>query len=214
MITAANDKFASAGDVDCAFVEHDCTRFSTEAGAKYLDGKWDKVFSNAALHWILRDPSTRMDVFKEAHDALKPGGMFVFEMSGHGNVAEVHEALIAALITQGMSAKEANNLSPWFFPSTEWIQVALQKTGFEVEKVEIEYRPTKLTTRDAGGEGGLSGWVRLMGAKFLEVLDEVKREEVIRFVIDILDSLITREEDHSQWLGYIRLRAVARKSRP
>lgn len=50
---------------------------------------YDKVFSNAAMHWILRNEETRRDFFLGVRGALKPGGIFVFEMGGMGNVAEV-----------------------------------------------------------------------------------------------------------------------------
>jgi trans-aconitate methyltransferase len=211
MIAAAKEKFPPSDSRKCSFHVQDCTNFPAETKAKYLDGKWDKVFSNAALHWILRNPATRKDVLRAAYDALKPSGVFVFEMGGHGNVGEVYSALIAALVAQGYSPEEANERSPWFFPSTDWMRGALQEVGFEVDTVEIEYRPTKLTPKDAGGTGGLEGWNRLMGAEFLADLDDAKRNEAIKMVVDILDTFITRVEDGSQWLGYVRLRGVARK---
>jgi trans-aconitate methyltransferase len=210
MIATAQEKFKTLDTRNCSFHVQDCTNFSPESKAKYLDGKWDKVFSNAALHWILRNPLTRKNVLKAAYDALKPGGVFVFEMGGHGNVGEVYAALIAALVAQGYSAKEANERSPWFFPSTDWMRDALQNVGFEVEKVEIEYRPTTTTPKDAAGNGGLEGWIRLMGAEFLADLDDAKRDDAVKLAVDILDTFITRE-DGSQWLGYVRLRGVAKK---
>lgn len=212
MIATAQERFRSSSSRKCSFHVQDCTEFPPDARAKYLNGKWDKVFSNAALHWVLRDPTTRKDVLRAAYDALRPGGVFVFEMGGHGNVGEVHGALVAALLAQGYSPKEANERSPWFFPSTDWMRGALQDVGFEVDKVEIEYRPTRMTPKSADGAGGLEGWVRLMGAEFLADLDDAKRHEAVTLVVDILNTLITREEDGSQWLGYVRLRAIARKA--
>jgi trans-aconitate methyltransferase len=198
-------------DRNCSFHVQDCTTFSASAKSKFLTGKWDKVFSNAALHWILRSPSTRLDVFKSAHAALKPGGVFVFEMGGHGNVAEIYAALIAGLVMQGFSTQEAAEVSPWFFPSVEWVRDAVTGVGFAVEKVETEYRPTKMNAKDSEGNGGLDGWVRLMGANFIEVLDEEKRDEFVLMVCRVLEPVVTRVEDGSQWLGYVRLRCVARK---
>jgi hypothetical protein len=52
-------------------------------------GSYDKVFSNAAMHWILRPEERREDFFRGVHGALKPDGVFCFEMGGMGNVAEV-----------------------------------------------------------------------------------------------------------------------------
>lgn len=59
------------------------------------------MISNAALHWILRDETTRFQTLKAIYQCLKPGGVFVFEMGAHGNVPEVHTALLSALIHQG-----------------------------------------------------------------------------------------------------------------
>lgn len=41
------------------------------------------------MHWILRREETQRDFFAGVRGALKPGGVFVFEMGGMGNVAEV-----------------------------------------------------------------------------------------------------------------------------
>lgn len=130
-------------------------------------------------------------------------------MGGAGNVAEVHAALISALIHQGVPLEEARAASPWFFPSETWMRTALEGVGFHVEVLETEYRPTKLTTDE---KGGLRGWVELMGAEFLDVLgNEGKRKAAVDEVCNVLDTVITRIEVGSQWLGYVRLRGVAKK---
>jgi hypothetical protein len=165
--------------------------------------------SNAALHWILRDTPTRINTLKACFSALKPGGRFVFEMGGAGNVSEVHTALISALVHQGISIDRARDASPWFFPSEVWMRRALEDIGFKVEILEVEFRPTQLTTDDGGG---LRGWIKLMGASMLEVLeDEYREEAVVNEVCDVLSTVVTRIEDNSQWLGYVRLRGVARR---
>jgi hypothetical protein len=124
-------------------------------------------------------------------------------------VAEIHTALIAAIVHQGISIARARETSPWFFPSETWMRRTLEDVGFVVEILEVEYRPTELT---AGEGGGLRGWVKLMGASMLAIVDdEWKREAVIDEVCDVLATVVTRIEDDSQWLGYVRLRGVARK---
>lgn len=204
--------------VDCRYLERE---------SSILADGWDKVYdhlicpmvkmmemltliriSNAALHWILRDESTRMSTLRAIHDCLKPGGMYVFEMGGHGNVAETVTALIFALIQQGVSIEKARELNPWFFPSEVWMKDAIEAVGFDVEKIETEYRPTKLTS---AANGGLAGWVRLMGAQFLEALQPEKRDAAVQQICDVLQTAVTREEDGSQWLGYVRLRGIARR---
>lgn len=161
--------------------------------------------SNAALHWILCDESTRMSTLRGIHGCLKPGGRFVFEMGSHGNVPEALTALTFALVQQGISIEKAREVTPWFFSSESWMKSALETVGFSVEHIETEYRPTKLTSAT---KGGLAGWVRLMGAQFLEILSPEKQGAAVRQICDVLQNVVTRE-DGSQWLGYVRLRGIA-----
>ncbi|KAF9889433.1 hypothetical protein FE257_007335 [Aspergillus nanangensis] len=186
--------------VDCCYLEQDTS---------IVNGTWDKVVSNAALHWVLRNESTRISTLRAIFNCLKPGGMFVFEMGGHGNVGEVITALTYSLLQQGVSIEKARETSPWFFPSVDWMTSTLESIGFTVENMETEYRPTKLTSDK---NGGLAGWVRLMGAQFLEVLPEGKRGATVQQICDVLQTIVTRQEDGSQWLGYVRLRGVARRT--
>ncbi|TKX23436.1 methyltransferase domain-containing protein 18 [Elsinoe australis] len=183
---------------------HDCARLASDPDA--VDGSWDKVFSNAALHWILRDEDTRQAVFGDCFRALKAGGELVFEMGGQGNVGEVEAAVVGALVAEGVEVERAREARGWFFPSEGWMRGVLEGEGFVVEVLETEYRATELT-----GEAGLEGWVRLMCASMLDLVEGERRERVVRMVGRILERVITREEDGSQWLGYVRLRAVARK---
>ncbi len=67
-----------------------------QANAELLpfhDATFDAVFSNAALHWV-RDHESML---AQVHRVLKPGGRFVAEMGGHGNIAAIRVALMAVL---------------------------------------------------------------------------------------------------------------------
>ena len=96
------------------------------------------------------------------------------------------------------------------------MRAALQNIGFHIETLELEYRPTQLTRGEKGnGDEGLEGWVRLMGASMLEVIDDgEQREQAVREICDVLESIVTHVEDGSQWLGYVRLRGVATRPGP
>lgn len=194
---------------NCSFILNDSTELHT--CPEVMTGAWDKAFSNAAMHWILREPSTRSSFFENVHKALKPGGKFVFEMGGKGNVAEIHAAATAALLHAGVPLDRAREASPWFFPSTTWMSAALETAGFEVEKCETEYRPSLLTADKEDGSGGIMGWARLMCAQFLEAAPEERREAILKEICDVIETIISREEDGSRYLGYVRLRAVAKK---
>lgn len=118
-------------------------------------GEFDKVFSNAALHWILRDPDTRTKTMKGCFMALKPGGFLVSESGALGNVAEVHASIISALVCQGIPVEEARAASPWWFPSLQAMKQLVEGAGFIWIKGEVELRQTTLTDHE---NGGIRGW--------------------------------------------------------
>jgi SAM-dependent methyltransferase len=169
-------------------------------------GTFNKAFSNAALHWILRPPHTREQVFRDVRNALTPGGIFVFEMGGLGNVCEIRAALLSA-VGRRVGLARAQEADPWFFPDEEWVRhvMEVEVGGWKVERAEREWRPTK------ADKGGVEGWVRLMAKKWFEVLPEGKeREECIREVVDVLD-VVQRQPSGGHSLGYVRLRVLARR---
>ena len=190
--------------------------------------QFTKIFSNAALHWILRsltpDSTTRditplVNFFRACYDLLAPGGTFVSESGGQGNVAEVHTALISALIHRGVPPAEARAASPWLFPSTSLISTALTRAGFVVDHIEAEHRSTEAMEAD------IRGWVRLFGAPFLDKVEEFinardggdgekgkqAREDVVQEVAEAVEGIGRRPEDGGFVIGYVRLRFQARK---
>ncbi|KAF7590737.1 hypothetical protein BBP40_002475 [Aspergillus hancockii] len=150
------------------------------------DGRFDKVFSNAAMHWILRDPETRSNTINGCFKALKPGGLLVSESGALGNVAEVHVAIISALVLQGIPVEEARAASPWWFPSQQAMKQLVEEAGFQWIKGEAELRQTKLTDNT---EGGIEGWIRLFGEPFLQILPTKEaRDAVVKHAVDVLET--------------------------
>ena len=104
-----------------------------------FEGEFDAVFSNAALHWM-RPQEAVLDGVRRA---LKPGGRFVAEMGGHGDIASVIVALTAVLARRGIAA---GPLNPFYFPTAEAHRAKLEQAGFTVEEIAILPRPTVLTS--------------------------------------------------------------------
>jgi hypothetical protein len=127
-------------------------------------------------------------------------------MGGMGNVAEMRTALLSA-IARRTSFAIARAADPWFFPDERWMTDMLENEvgGFKVERMEREYRPT------AADEGGIDGWVRLMGKQFFDVLGEgEERKDAEREVCEILKT-VCESPGSGNWIGYVRLRGIARK---
>lgn len=203
MIESARARCSSIPSIKFKVI--DATKLSREVPLQW--GCYTKVFSNAALHWILRAPETRKAVFEAASDALEPGtGKLCFEMGGMGNVAEVRAALLAA-VAKRIGIRKAREADPWFFPDEKWMREMLESCGFEIEKTEMEYRPTRSTT------GSVVEWVRLMGKQFLDAVGaegSAEREDCVKEVADTL-STVCQDQEGWAWFGYVRLRVLARK---
>ena len=166
-------------------------------GALFGPEAFDAVFSNAALHWM---PDAHA-VLSGVRTVLRPGGRFVGEAGGHGNVAAVATALLAALAERGVDGRAR---WPWRFPTdAEW-RAALGTCGFEVERCALVPRPTPLPT-------GIDGWLATFADPFVEGLDEGVREAVRRRVAELLAPSL--RDGSGRWTAdYVRLRFVARRA--
>ncbi|MAS44538.1 MAG: SAM-dependent methyltransferase [Rhodobacteraceae bacterium] len=126
-----------------------------------FDGAFDAVFSNAALHWMT-DPDA---VLAGVARALRPGGRFVAEQGGMGNVAAIRTALIAVLAEEGV---ETTLHEIWSFPSPAEQTARLEAAGFVVERIELIPRPTPVAA-------GMEAWLATLAAPALALLPEARR---------------------------------------
>ncbi|KAI9744410.1 MAG: hypothetical protein M1818_001939 [Claussenomyces sp. TS43310] len=195
----------NASGLNTTYAVHDAT---TSLTAPAPGAAYTKVFSNAALHWILRAPATRRAVFDAIFDALEPGGTLVFEMGGFGNVAELRAVLLAA-VARRVGIDRARRADPWFFPDEAWMRTLLRDVGFVVDRAELEYRPTPC---QQGPGGGLEGWLRLMGKQFFDALgdDAAERNACLGEVMRALET-VCRAPSGGDFLSYVRLRVKATK---
>ena len=170
--------------------------------ARLMDGQrlpfnreFDAVFSNAALHWM-RDADAVLAGVKRA---LMPGGRFVAEMGGHGNIASVIVALTSVLGKRGIAA---GPLNPFYFPTAEAYRVKLEQAGFAVHEIRILPRPT-VPTSDIGP------WLDAFCEAFLGAVPEPDRVAARTETVELLRPILQAED--GRWiLDYVRLRFRAR----
>lgn len=171
-----------------------------EASAERMpleDRSFDAVFSNAALHWV-RDHDAMMG---EVHRVLKPGGRFVAEMGGHGNIAAIRLALAVVLERNGFAGRE-DGVN--YYPTPEAYTRRLERHSFAVERIALIPRPTPLPA-------GMDDWLRTFRRGVLEALPADAREPAVREATELLTPVLRDEE--GRWTAdYVRLRFVARKS--
>ncbi|WP_109485706.1 class I SAM-dependent methyltransferase [Occallatibacter savannae] len=164
----------------------------------FRDATFDAVFSNAVLHWV-RDQDAMM---RQVHRVLKPGGRFVAEMGGHGNVAAIHVALTSMLDRYGFGDREKGVN---YYPSSDSYAERLKRNEFDVERIALIPRPTRLP------ESGLEGWLRTFRRGVLEGLPSDVRERVIRETVTLLEPAL-RDEAGNWTADYVRLRLKAVRS--
>ncbi|MGM0584425.1 MAG: class I SAM-dependent methyltransferase [Pseudomonadota bacterium] len=158
-------------------------------------GEFDAVFSNAALHWMTEPDAVLAGVAR----ALRPGGRFVAEQGGHGNVAAIRTALICAL---GEAGVESTLHDVWSFPSVAEQTERLERAGLEVEEIALIPRPTRV-------EAGLEAWLETLAAPALAKLPEAARPAA-RARVAALAAPALRDAAGVWWADYVRLRFRAR----
>jgi trans-aconitate methyltransferase len=186
MVIAAKGRGLDAHVVDACHLE-----FKSE---------FDAVFSNAALHWMKLDPDA---VISGVYRSLKPGGRFVAEMGGFGNVAAINVAIRATLGQFGVQNPAA--VLPWYFPTAEEYSDRLHSAGFKVEYIELIPRPTLLPT-------GMRGWLETFAVPIIKTIPE---ENHGAFLNDVCEKLRPALCDYrGAWTAdYVRLRFFAKKAR-
>ncbi|MEA5570344.1 class I SAM-dependent methyltransferase [Calothrix sp. UHCC 0171] len=162
---------------------------------------FDAVFSNAALHWIPDADAVITCIYQ----ALKPGGRFVAEFGGQGNVKFITDALKEALQEIDFDSQAFPISSLWYFPSVGDYATRLEKQGFDVIYAVLLNRPTKLSDGDAG----LQNWLLMFASRFLCMLSPEQQKQVIHTTEQLLKPSLYRDGVWSA--DYRRIRVLGIK---
>ena len=158
-----------------------------------FENRFDAVFSNAALHWML-DPRK---VANGVARALKSGGRFVAEFGGFGNVAAISTAMRAVAVEMNADPELA---SPWYFPTADEYNVVLANAGFHNTEFYSFYRPTPLPT-------GMEQWLLVMRKPFFDQFGQNSQIAMEKVLNALKPSLC---DQSGNWIAdYVRLRFKA-----
>jgi trans-aconitate methyltransferase len=157
-------------------------------------GEFDAVFSNAALHWMPHAEA----VIAGVHRALKPGGRFVAEMGGQGNIAAIRTALQAVLARFDLDAEA---VAASFFPSATHYRRLLESAGFNVVSIELIPRPTPLPA-------GMERWLDTFRNGVLDLLPPKERAQAMSETVELLRPMLA-DADGNWTADYVRLRFFA-----
>jgi SAM-dependent methyltransferase len=161
----------------------------------FADRYFDAVFSNAVLHWVRGQDA----MMTEVHRVLRPGGRFVAEMGGHGNIAAIRVAFAAVLAHLGFDELGRHDN---YFPTSDTYARSLSAHGFAVDRMIHFPRPTPL------GAGGMVAWLNMFRRGALDALPKDLRETAVAKTVALLAPTLCDEEGN--WTAdYVRLRFIA-----
>lgn len=188
-VDASAAMLAAAHDLDVRLMDGQALTFEAD---------FDAVFTNAALHWMLDREAVAAGVFR----ALKPGGRFVGEMGGAGNVEALREALWAELRSRGHCQPDGD--FQWY-PTVEEFSSVYSLAGFSDIEARLIPRPTPLPA-------GIAAWILTFRRGLMDELGLGKAEQcvVAHDVQRHLASTMTHA-DGVQHADYVRLRFAMRK---
>jgi len=176
---------------DLHFEIADASRFRTSE-------PFDAVFSNAALHWMTDAEGVVVSIAQ----SLKPGGRFVAEFGGKGNVRRLSEAAVAVYRELAEKPVPAH-MGLWHFPGISEYAGLLERHGLEVHYANLFDRPTVLE----GGSDGLRDWIEMFLKRVLQTLPPDATARFIERMEERLKPHIFRD---GNWvMDYRRLRVAA-----
>ena len=167
-----------------------------------FENKFNLIFSNAALHWIV-DQKT---VLKGVQRSLKKSGRLLFQMAGKGN-AQAALGILDGLLAEEPWKEFFEGFSfPYGFFSAEEYRSFLVEAGLEPLRVELFSRDMKHS-----GEGGLAGWIRTTWLPYTERLPIEIREKFVKKIVERYLNNHPIDAGGIVHLGMIRLEVEAYK---
>ncbi|WP_299288879.1 class I SAM-dependent methyltransferase [uncultured Mucilaginibacter sp.] len=165
------------------------------------NASFNAIFSNAVLHWIKAENQSKM--LNAVFMALKPGGRFVAEMGGKGNVGRMISMLRKVLTQHGY--QQQAEMDYLFFPSVGEYTSLLEKAGFTVTYAALFDRPTLLQDQAEG----VKKWITMFASDYFIGIKEAQQQEILEETTQQLQPYYQR---NGEWYAdYKRLRFIAVK---
>lgn len=120
------------GDPRASFAHQDLLELTVAPPA-------DAAVSSATFHWI----KDHARLFARVRAALVPGGRFVAQCGGRGNIATVVAAVRVVGAREPFAAAFAGFADPWNYAGPDETAERLERAGFAVERVWLSDSPQR-----------------------------------------------------------------------
>ncbi|MGA3289427.1 MAG: methyltransferase domain-containing protein [Candidatus Bathyarchaeia archaeon] len=197
MIRLAQHNFPSKDYPNLSFQVMDARKLTFES-------EFDRIFSNATLHWIV-DQKT---VLSGVQRSLKPHGRLLFQMAGKGNAKDVLSIIEKLAVVEPWSRFFSNMTFPYGFYDTKEYKAFLQQTGLVAERVELFPKDMKFN-----GAEGLAGWVRTTWLPFTDKVPVELRAKFVELIVNRYLEKHPADDAGTVHVGMMRIEVEAYKAR-
>ena len=168
MIAFAQQNFSAKQNPNLEFRVMDARHVS-------FAGKFDLVFSNAALHWV----DDHQAFLRGAASVLKPGGRLILSCGGKGNAHDVFLALRPEMRLNRWRKFFRNLAKPYFFYSPADYEKWLPRFGFKSNRLQLAPKDAVYNGRD-----GFAAWLRTTWLPYVQRVPEDLQKEFIGGIAD------------------------------
>jgi trans-aconitate methyltransferase len=137
--------------------------------------KFDVIFSNAALHWVV----DHRPVLKGMYQALKPGGRVLVQMGGKGNAALVVRAMETVMKQDQWRDYFADFTFPYGFYSPEEYTPWLKEAGMAVQSIKLIPKDMVHTNKKR-----FAGWMRTTWLPYLQRVPSDLHDDFLHQVLN------------------------------
>jgi trans-aconitate 2-methyltransferase len=195
MVNLAKRSFPQTDNLNLTFQVMDARKLC-------FNSEFDRVFSNAALHWI----PEQKKVLTGAARSLRHSGKLLFQMGGKGNAKDVLGILDEMLLESQWKRFFDAFTFPYTFLGADEYRDLLVEAGLVPQRVELLPKVMSLK-----GAEGLAGWIRTTWLPYTQRLPPEMREG---FVSEIVNRYLANhpvDAEGAVHLSMVRLEVEAYK---
>ena len=173
-----------------------------DASSLNFEGRFDVVFSNAAIHWI----TDHRPVLRGIARSLKPGGRVLLQMGGRGCASEMVAAMTEVTRRPEWSEFFQSFLFPYGFYSPDDYRQWMPEAGLTVERAELIEKDMTHSSIEA-----FAGWIRTTWMPWTHSVPESRRDSFIAQAVKYYLSQHPRDDQGRVHVKMVRLEVSAQR---
>lgn len=195
MIKLAKHTFPQKTNPNLTFQQMDARKL-------IFNAEFDRMFSTAALHWIVDQKAVLRGVAK----SLRGGGRVLFQMGGKGNAKEVLGILDDMLPKMPWKPYFGGFTFPYAFCTPDEYRTMLVEAGLKPTRVELLPKTMSLV-----GAEGLAGWVRTTWLPYTQRVPVERRDSFVSEIVTRYTANHPVDAEGIVRLSMVRLEVEAQK---